>query len=887
MKKIYLLICLIFSLMSISAQIDDLFWFAAPDITSGHEHNPMTFCFASFANPATVTISQPSNPSFTPVTVNLNPYSYYSLDVTNQENIVETAPHNTVCNYGFKIVSTEKITVYYQLGANNSEIYTLKGRNALGTHFIVPMQNYLNTGNFSPSAYSSVEIVATENNTTVTITPSQELLGGLPANVPFSITLNQGQSYCIKSSSRNAAAHLTNTVITSDKPIAVNSSDDSAESNSFSGYSGQDLVGEQIVPIEYAGTMFVALRNNRAFEGITVSPTQNGTNVYINGNTTPAATLNMGDSYTYMVSQSPTIATMITTDKPAFVFQLTGSDGECGGTVLPGIGCTGSSEIVYARPSYSTNLKLSVLVHTSDVGGFTMNNSTSMLTAADFTVLPYDPTWSYAYKDFSSSVPNQSVMRISNSQGLFHLGVMDYYSGMSSSLGYFSAYNSNGTIEFAMTDKYCAHDSVRFSYITREIDTVWLIKPNGDTLKQEPYLLTDVSIADTGSYVVYAHSITGCDNTWVMDTINIQIIQAPKPDLGPDIELCHGEIVELQANYPDPNAHLVWSTGDTTDNTVVLTEGDYVLNVSISQGTVAACENSDTVRVIYHAQPKVDFEAETTGGCAPMTIQFQNLTQSEDTALSYVWTFFNENGEVISYTSEHNPVVDFPQPGSYSVQLWAISEHGCVDSLLKEHYINVHIQPEVDFTMDPEVVFLSEDGGQVHFTSFCSADLTGTEGLNFVWDFGDGNEETADINPTHNYTSWNDYVVTLTVNSEHGCGAEISHIVIVEEELVFPNVITPNGDGMNDFFTVENLNTNINAEDPDEYRSNELFIYNRWGKLVFHTKNYDSYAKNGECFMGTNPFTGDDLPDGVYYYTFYYKGHYKETKYNGSLTIIR
>lgn len=302
MKKIYFLVCLMFSLLNVSAQIDDLFWFAAPDITAGHEHNPMTFCFASFANPATVTISQPSNPGFTPVTINLNPYSYYSLDVTNQENIVETAPHNTVCNYGFKIVSTEKITVYYQLGANNSEIYTLKGRNALGTHFIVPMQNYLNTGNFTPSAYSSVEIVATENNTTVTITPSQELLGGLPANVPFTITLNQGQSYCIKSASRDAAAHLTNTVITSNKPIAVNSSDDSAESNSFSGYSGQDLVGEQIVPIEYAGTMFVALRNNRAFEGITVSPTQNGTNVYINGSTTPSATLNLGESFTYMVN---------------------------------------------------------------------------------------------------------------------------------------------------------------------------------------------------------------------------------------------------------------------------------------------------------------------------------------------------------------------------------------------------------------------------------------------------------------------------------------------------------------------------------------------------------------------------------------------------------
>ena len=78
-----------FSFLSINAQIDDLFWFATPDIAEGHDHNPMTFYFASFANPATVTISQPSNPRFTPITINLNPYSYYSLDVTNQENIME------------------------------------------------------------------------------------------------------------------------------------------------------------------------------------------------------------------------------------------------------------------------------------------------------------------------------------------------------------------------------------------------------------------------------------------------------------------------------------------------------------------------------------------------------------------------------------------------------------------------------------------------------------------------------------------------------------------------------------------------------------------------------------------------------------------------------
>lgn len=237
MKKLILFCGLIIMGFGLRAQIDNLFWFAAPDISANHAHNPITFCFTSFGNPATVTISQPANPGFTPVTVNLNPYSYYALDVTSQENIVETAPVNTVCNYGFKITSTTNITAYYQLGANNSEIYTLKGRNALGTDFIVPMQNYLVDGPPSDPR-NSIEIVATEDNTVVTITPSQPIAGGVPAGVPITITLNAGQSYCIKSADQSAAGHLTNTRITSNKPIAVNSTDDSVASNQFTGYSG-------------------------------------------------------------------------------------------------------------------------------------------------------------------------------------------------------------------------------------------------------------------------------------------------------------------------------------------------------------------------------------------------------------------------------------------------------------------------------------------------------------------------------------------------------------------------------------------------------------------------------------------------------------------------
>ncbi|MBO6081307.1 MAG: gliding motility-associated C-terminal domain-containing protein, partial [Bacteroidales bacterium] len=88
-------------------------------------------------------------------------------------------------------------------------------------------------------------------------------------------------------------------------------------------------------------------------------------------------------------------------------------------------------------------------------------------------------------------------------------------------------------------------------------------------------------------------------------------------------------------------------------------------------------------------------------------------------------------------------------------------------------------------------------------------------------------------------------------------------------------------------WAIENLNTEINPEDPDHYRHNELRISDRWGKVVYHVKNYDTWAKDGQINVGNNVFSGENLPDGVYYYYFSYKGKAKTISWNGSITIVR
>jgi gliding motility-associated-like protein len=102
-------------------------------------------------------------------------------------------------------------------------------------------------------------------------------------------------------------------------------------------------------------------------------------------------------------------------------------------------------------------------------------------------------------------------------------------------------------------------------------------------------------------------------------------------------------------------------------------------------------------------------------------------------------------------------------------------------------------------------------------------------------------------------------------------------------ELIIPNVITPNDDGINDWFGIKKLN-------PE--RENELTIYDRWGKTVFHKKNYKCIYKGSTFLNKEDAFTGlsrggQKLPDGTYYYAFKYASIPKPKKYTGTLVILR
>lgn len=85
-------------------------------------------------------------------------------------------------------------------------------------------------------------------------------------------------------------------------------------------------------------------------------------------------------------------------------------------------------------------------------------------------------------------------------------------------------------------------------------------------------------------------------------------------------------------------------------------------------------------------------------------------------------------------------------------------------------------------------------------------------------------------------------------------------------DLQIPNIFTPNGDGINDYFVIKNL---------DKYTSNQLIISNRAGKVVFEKNNYQ------------NNWDASNISEGVYYYVL--KCRFKSNDFvkMGMVTIAR
>ena len=107
------------------------------------------------------------------------------------------------------------------------------------------------------------------------------------------------------------------------------------------------------------------------------------------------------------------------------------------------------------------------------------------------------------------------------------------------------------------------------------------------------------------------------------------------------------------------------------------------------------------------------------------------------------------------------------------------------------------------------------------------------------------------------------YVIVLTSWSGP-CTVSDTTILDVKVPIEAPSVFTPNGDGLHEVFQIKGIET---------YPGGRVFIYNRWGTLIFDTDNY-----------ANQPWDGGDAPEGAYYFVIELND---EVSYAGIVQLLR
>jgi len=869
------LTCLMHVTSFLSAQTDTEFWFAAPEVSESHGDNPILLRMSAQSQGSNVLISIPANPSFAPIGLTIPANSSQTVDLTPFKFQLENIPANTVLNKGLLIQSNNPITAYYEVDAqNNPDIFPLKGSNAKGTHFYTPFQNNFSNGSFSIMPYSGFDIVATENNTTVTIIPSVTI-NGHPAGTAFTVTLNRGQTYSCIANGQTAGEHPTGTEINSNRPICVTIKDDSMSNGSC-----RDLMGDQIIPVSLVGMEYIVMRGFlSADEYAFILGTQDGTDIFIAGNATPVATVNTGEQYMYSIPPGQA-TTYIETSKPAYVLHVSGFGCEVGGAVLPPIQCTGSSSVYFTRSSPDL-FGLNIMVRAGSEGNFLLNSSSTLVPASAFTVVPgTSGNWMAAQISFTTSeVPDGEtsvLVNTSSTAELFHMGMINGGASTGCRYGYFSDFSSTNLGGNRIV---CFGDTLDLDAGVNKDSYLW---STGDTTQF-------ITVFDEGVYYVTT-SKNGCISS---DTVNV-VKDLEQVDLGEDtIIVCGGSTTYLNAH--SGYISYEWLDGSTDSTLFVNAEGSYHVTVM----SLGGCISRDTAQIKFGTVPPAitvsnngpicegeSLELSSSG--ATFTVKWTGPNGFSESGVNQeinpasaqangIYSAVQNNGECDSPPAFTNAVVNpLPNPvisgdtilcegeettlnlngGPFDTQVWSTNEIsstinvpsgtwsisvgllGCNRTVSQTVHLS---EPIANFNIAPDaLVFL---GTEQQFTDSSLASPYAPNVV-YLWDFADG-EFGNGTSVAHQYADTGTYSVMLVVTNTEGCVDTVFQIANVIIDVVIPNVFSPNGDGINDLFVVKYLSL---------YPNSKLNIFTRWGSLVYSSDDYK------------NDWTGDDLVDGTYFY---------------------
>jgi gliding motility-associated-like protein len=193
--------------------------------------------------------------------------------------------------------------------------------------------------------------------------------------------------------------------------------------------------------------------------------------------------------------------------------------------------------------------------------------------------------------------------------------------------------------------------------------------------------------------------------------------------------------------------------------------------------------------------------------------------------------------------------------GTYTIRYTYNGTNGCKN--FKEQTLSVFPVPTINAGPDRFVL----EGGSATLTTT----TTGT-GITYEWTPATYLNNATAANPVT--MPKDDITYTITVTSANGCSASDQVFVRLLKSLEIPNVFTPNGDGINDKWEIQHL---------ESYPGATVEVFNRYGSLVFRSNGYPT--------PWDGKYKGNEMPAGTYYYIINPKNGRKQI--SGFVDIVR
>lgn len=349
------------------------------------------------------------------------------------------------------------------------------------------------------------------------------------------------------------------------------------------------------------------------------------------------------------------------------------------------------------------------------------------------------------------------------------------------------------------------------------------------------FAITGINNAINGTtqeYTVVGTALNSCTQVAyaLLDTypLPIPIIVAPP-------RICMNSLLELKAdgaktytwtgpfNYSSVNREVTLSIYN------VLQEGNYTLSVTDNLG----CKNFTTAYVKIDPMPQGKLISDNTNNfCVPFCSEFRLQSTGTSSVVSSSWML---NTLPIGGESFSTCITG---PGNNGVFGTFTNAVGCVSSM--SFVIPANLTPKADFFIRPE-----KPVEELDLVEFYDNSTGNTGRWNWYFVNNDGYTST-EKNTNYLFNLAGSYPVALVVQNDKGCSDTIVKTIVVESDfsLFVPNSFTPDGDGLNDIFQPKGRGLS-------KYK---LSIYDRWGKLIFETeefeKGWNGSLQGGESAIG-------------------------------------